>query len=159
MKKIISILFTMFIFSGVFAQSADVITSILNTKVVTYGQVCYLSAVRQQIIEESDSYEAAMHALVEQGVVSEKVKSSDAISLQEVSHIFTKIWPDFKGGLMYRITGGAARYSYKSLKDVGILTTRDDPLSTVSGFDLLNILSSCMMEFGSEEECMTMDID
>ena len=149
----------MFIFSGVFAQSADVITSILDTDRVTYGQVCYLSAVRQQIIEETDSYEAAMHALVEQGIVSEKVKSSDAISLQEVSHIFTKIWPDFKGGLMYRITGGAARYSYKSLKDVGILTTRDDPLSTVSGFDVLNILSSCMMEFGSEEECMTMDID
>ena len=159
MKKIISILFTMFIFSGVFAQSADVITSILDTDKVTYGQVCYLSAVRQQIIDESDSYDDAIKALMEQGIVSEKVRSSDVISLQEVSHIFTKIWPDFKGGFMYRITGGAARYAFKSLKDVGILTTRDDPFNTVSGFDVLNILSSCMMEFGSEEECMTMSID
>jgi len=159
MKKIISFLFTFFLVVGVYAQSAEVITSILETDEVTYGQVCYLSAVRLQLIKDKASYDDAVNILIQTGVIPEGVKSDEVINLQNVAYVFTKIWPEFRGGLMYRITQGAPRYAYKSLKDIGILNMKDDPFDKLSGFDVLNILSSCMMEFGSDEECMAMNID
>ena len=45
MRKVLSILFILLAGGFAFAQSADVVTDILETDEVTYGQVCYLSAI------------------------------------------------------------------------------------------------------------------
>ena len=44
MKRIFTILLVLFVGGVVFAQSADVVTDILQSDEATYGQVCYLSA-------------------------------------------------------------------------------------------------------------------
>ena len=159
MKKFVTLLLTLFIATCVYAQSAEVITSILESEEVTYGQICYLSAVRQGLVAEDSSYDDAFGTLVQRGDVSADVSCSDVINLQNLSRIYTKIWDACDGGLMYRITKGSARYSFKLLKADGILTDKADPMDKVSGFEALNILSSCMMEYGSDEECMDMDIE
>ena len=45
MKRLFFVIFSLVLFGGfVSAQSSQVVTDILNTEEVTYGQVCYLSA-------------------------------------------------------------------------------------------------------------------
>ena len=34
-----------------------------------------------------------------------------------------------------------------------------DPLATLSGKDALDILSSCMFQYGDDSECMSMDLE
>ena len=56
MRKVLSILIILFIGGFAFAQSAEVVTDILNSDEVTYGQVCYLSAVHQGLISDDADY-------------------------------------------------------------------------------------------------------
>lgn len=158
MRKILSILIVLFIGGAAFAQSADVVTDILNSEEVTYGQVCYLSAVRQGLIQETDSYEAAVEILFNKGQIPEAEDVNAPVYMANLAFIYMQIWPDVKGGLMYRLTKGSPRYAFKQLKTDGVIDAKADPAFTVSGRDALNILSSCMMVYGSDE-CMEMDIE
>ena len=53
MKKIISLVFALFLVLSAYAQSADVITDILETEEVTFGQVSYLTAVQMKVVDDS----------------------------------------------------------------------------------------------------------
>ena len=143
---------------GVYAQSADVITQILETEEVTYGQICYLSAVRQNLISEDDSFDKAVSVIEDSAQLNRVLGTDYKIDVQATAHLFMQIWPDEKGGLLYRITG-SPRYAYKHLKALNIIPDSYDPHSNLSGFQALNILTSCMNTFGSEDECMSMDIE
>lgn len=158
MRKILSILFVLFIGGAAFAQSADVVTEILNTDEVTYGQVCYLSAIRQGLITESDSYDTAVEALYSQGQIPELVDSAGPIYMANLAFIYAQIWPDMKGGLMFRLTKGSPRYAFKQFKTDGVIDDDIDPNSFISGSDALNILSSCMVTYGTDES-MEMEIE
>lgn len=158
MKKIFIILISLFIGSFVFAQSADVVTDILQTEEVTYGQVCYLSASRQNLIKNSASYSDAVKALYNAGQIKTLYKSDDKITLEEIAFIFVKIWPGAKDSLMYNLSGGSPRYSCKYLKSLEIIDNSKDPKAKISGREALNILTDCMIEFGSKDECMDLEI-
>ena len=56
MRKVLSFLFIMCVGTFAFAQSAEVVTDILESDEVTYGQVCYLSAVHQGLISDDADY-------------------------------------------------------------------------------------------------------
>lgn len=141
----------------VFAQSADVVTSILDAEEVTYGQICYISAVHQNFVEDDASFEQAMKALVSTGQISENIAADKAVTMAELSAIYLQMWPEVKGGLMYTITKGAPRYAFKKLKSDGILSEKTDPSKKVSGADAMNILTSCMIEYGTSDEGMDME--
>ena len=64
MKRILSVLFILFAAGVAFAQSADVVTDILESDEATYGQVCYLSAIHQGLISEEASYEDAVSTIL-----------------------------------------------------------------------------------------------
>ena len=159
MKKIITILSILFLSACIYAQSAEVITSILETEQTTYAQASYLSAVRRGLVNELATPEEAFVVLAAAGEISENITGKDVINLKGLASIYTKIWPSISGGLMYKITRGAPRYAYKLLKDDGIIDENADPSDLVTGFEALNILSYCMMEYGLDDECMTMEID
>ena len=159
MKKLLTILVVLFIGSMAFAQSADVVTDILNTEEVTYGQVCYLSAIHQGLISENASYEDAINVLYEKGQIKEDVGSYDSVFMANLAFIFAQIWPDAKGGVMYRLTNGSPRYAFKKFKNDGIFDSDADPNSYVSGSEALAVLTSCMVEYGAADECMQMDVE
>ena len=158
MKRIFTILLVLFVGGVVFAQSADVVTDILESDEATYGQVCYLSAIHQGIISEDASYEDAVEALLNRGQIPENVGAYDSVFMANLAFIYVQIWPNIKGGLMYSLTNGSPRYAFKKLKSDGILAENTDPNAIVSGAEALNILTSCMMEYGADE-CMDMDIE
>lgn len=159
MKKIIILLLSFLIGSCLFAQSADVITSILNTNEVTYGQVCYLSAVRQGFIKDKASFTNAINALYEKGQIDKKYSEEEKIPLCQIAAIFVKIWPEKKQSLMYNLSKGSPRYAYKLLKSLDVIDSKMDSSQFISGRETLNILSECMIVFDSKNECMTLSIE
>lgn len=158
MRKLLSILFVLFIGGAVFAQSADVVTEILSTDEVTYGQVCYLSAIHQNLISEDAGYEEAVKVLNANGQFTQNVSAGDVISKADLAFIYVQLWPDMKASLMYKLTKGSARYAFKQLKNDGIFSDKEDPMESLSGADALNVLTACMLEYGTDE-CMEMYIE
>lgn len=158
-KKILFCLFLMVGLSALYAQSAEVVTEILNTSKVTYGQVCYLSAVHQNLVSENATYEESISAIYNAKQIEKEYDASKPVNLEKLAYLYMKMWPKQKGGIMYRLSGGSQRYCFKLLKDYGIITARGDPWQYVSGREALNILTACMMEFDSVNEGMALKIE
>ena len=158
MKRIFSFLLVLFIGSVIFAQSADVVTEILEAEEATYGQVCYLSAIHQGLISEDASYEEAVDVLLSRGQIPEYVSAYDSVFMANLAFIYIQIWPNVHGGFMFRLTNGSPRYAFKKLKSDGLIPDNTDPNQVVSGREALNILTSCMMEYGTDES-MGMEIE
>ena len=158
MKRIISLLLVLFVGGLLFAQSADVITEILESDEATYGQVCYLSAIHQGFISEEATYEDAVNALLTRSQIPQDVGAYDSVYMANLAFIYVQIWPNIKGGLMFTLTKGSPRYAFKKLKNDGVIPENADPNQIVSGRDALNILTACMMEYGVDES-MGMEIE
>lgn len=159
MKKIISIISFFVVAICAYSQSADKISDILNSPEITYGQACYLTAIHQNLISEDSSYENAVQVLFDNKQLPELSSHLDSISAVNLSFLYLQCWPEIRGGLMYRLTKGSPRYAYKQLKADGIFDDDVDPLTIFTGEEALMILSSCMIEYASEEECMDMQTE
>ncbi len=157
MKRIISILFISLFAVVVFAQSAEKMDKILETEKVTFGQISYLSAVHQDLIEDDASFEDAVSALVFAGQLQEGTDPDAVIPLNKIASLYFKMWPSVKGGLMCRITKKAPRYAFKQLKEDGVISQNSDPGDYLSGFEALYTLSSCMSFYAAVQEKMDLD--
>lgn len=160
MKRLFFVIFSLFLLGGVVsAQSSQVVTDILNTEEVTYGQVCYLSAIHQGFISEEASFEDAVQILYEKGHIPESLPAITTARLVNISYIYMQMWPNIEGGLLFRITKGSPRYSLKKLKADGLIGDTKNPLATISGKEALDILTACMVQYGDSSECMSMDLE
>ena len=146
MKKIISLVFALFLCLSAFAQSADVITDILETEEITFGQVCYLTAVQMNIIDDSVSYEGAVTALYEHGYIPEIEDFDAPVPAVDLAYLYSKLW-NIKGGLMYRLTKGSPRYAFRQFQADGIIGADVDPANYVSGEKALSIYTSCISKY------------
>ena len=157
MKKKLSVLFCLFIGITLYAQSADVITELLESKEATFGQVSYLAAVQTNLIGEQDSYEAAVNALYEKGLIPVLEDPEAPIPLVDVVYIYSRLWP-INGGLMYRITKGSPRYVFKQFQADGILNSKQEPGDFISGAKALSIYTSCVNKYsGFDMEAVSME--
>lgn len=147
MKKIISILFTLIFSFAAFAQSADVITDILESKEATYGQVCYLLATQQQLILDDATYVYAVEALYENGQIPELYGEDDSITAIDAAFLFSRMW-DIKGGFMYRLTKGSPRYVFRQFQADGVIGSSVQPKDSISGSDILSMYTSCLRKYG-----------
>ena len=146
MKKIISLVFALFLCLSAFAQSADVITDILETEEITFGQVCYLTAVQMNIIDDSVSYEGAVTALYEHGYIPEVEDFDAPVPAVDLAYLYSKLW-NIKGGLMYRLTKGSPRYAFRQFQADGIIGVDVDPANYISGEKALSIYTSCINKY------------
>ena len=146
MKKKLSVLFTFLLGISLYAQSADVITEILEAKQATFGQVCYLAAVQQNFIDEKASYDDAVQTLYEKGVIPASEDPLAPIPLVDIAYIYSRLWP-IEGGLMYRLTKGSPRYAFKQFQSDGIISRKQEPADYVSGAKALSIYTSCVNKY------------
>ncbi len=158
MKRIYLIIASLFLSAAVYSQSADVVTDILQTKEVTFGQIAYLSGVRQQFINDDTSYEEAVNVMKNKGFIKKTVNADDPIPYANISYLYLQIWPKARGGFMYRMTNGAPRYAFIFLREEGYIDQHADPADKVDGQKALNLLSECMNAFGGYDECMDMQL-
>ena len=135
----------MFLTFAIYAQSADVTTQILETDEVTFGQVCYLSAVQQGLIYDEASYSDAINVLVQNGQIPETavMEEDNPIPVVNIAFVLSEMF-DVKGGVMYRLTKGSPRYAFKQLKTDGIIPSNASPSDTVDGMTLLNMFTKCL---------------
>lgn len=150
MKKIITLFLALFIFGAAYSQSADVITEMIQTPEVTYGQVCYLSAVHQGLVSDSASFDEAIKALYDAGQIPQEADKSTTVVMTNLAFIYAQMW-NVQGGLFYRLTKGSPRYSFKQLKADGVISDTTDPKTVVSGAEALNIYTACSSLYGGEE--------
>lgn len=146
MKKKLSVLFIMLLSLSLYAQSADVITEMLESKEATFGQVSYLAAVQKNLIDENDSYDAAVQALYDNGLIPNLEDPSAPIPLVDITYIYSRLWT-IEGGLMYRATQGSPRYAFKQFQSDGILTKNQEPADFVTGAKALSIYTSCVNKY------------
>ena len=149
MKKFTIIISFLFLTVSLSAQSANIVTDILNSEKMTIGQACYLSAVYQNLIDDTATEEQAISALYNDGQLPDVFYENDAIPLVNLSFIFTKMM-NVRGGMMYRITKGSPRYAFKQLKADGILKINDDPSRIMTGTEALSLFTSCYMKYSEE---------
>ncbi len=150
MKKVLSLLFILFCTGTIYAQSADVITEILQSEEVSFGQVCYLSAVYQGLVSDDASYQEAIDALYDIHQIPERYYETTSVPMANLAFIYAQMW-DVKGGLMFRITKGSPRYAFRQLKFDGIIADTIEPAKTVSGWEALNIYTNCDFKYGNQE--------
>ncbi len=150
MKKFTIIISFLFLTVSLSAQSAHIVTDILNSEKMTIGQACYLSAVSQGFISEDASFEDAILALVGQGQLSEIADPSEPAAIAKLSEIYTKMF-DVKGGLFYRISGGSPRYAFKHLKSQGLISPSVDPSKILSGREAMNLFTKISMRYGEPQ--------
>lgn len=146
MKKILTLLFALFLVLSAYAQSADVITEILATEEVTFGQISYLTAVQMNIIDDEASYDDAVAALYEGGYIPFVEETDSPVPAVDLAYLYSRLW-NIKGGLMYRITNGAPRYAFKQFQADGVISSDLDPSSFVSGAKALSIYTSCINKY------------
>ena len=133
--------------AAIFAQSADVITEILNSEQATIGQAAYICAVEQNLVKDSSTYDDATAALISAGFLNEDASSTDLLTYGKTAYLFAKEW-SVKGGVMYSLTNGAQRYAFKQLVADGVFSTESDPATVLSGSDFLSLYSVCLERYG-----------
>lgn len=146
MKKLFILVVSFLISLSVYAQSADVITEMLDTEQATFGQVCYLAAVQKEFINENDSYETAVQALYDNGMIPNLEDYEAPIPLVDIAYIYSRLW-SIEGGLMYRLSKGSPRYTFKQFQADGIFSARQDPNDFVTGAKALSIYTSCVNKY------------
>jgi hypothetical protein len=150
MKK--SLLFCMLtlLFGAVMlhAQSAERITTMLNTEKATYGQVAYIAAVYQDLVPESADEAQAVKALAKAGIITSSAQPADVIRLGTASFICAQA-TGMKGGLWYTIHP-CARYAFRQLKADNIIPAAADPAMIITGRDVLGIFNGCLKNYTSD---------
>lgn len=150
MKKLFTIIFLSFWVISAYSQSADVITNLLESKTVTAGQMAYISACHQSLVNDSASFEDALQALKNAGQLSDDVENDSVVKLDFVAAMYAKMW-NVKGGLFYTITKGSSRYAFKQLKADGVIPQSWDPKTKISGTQALNLYTKCCIVYGKME--------
>lgn len=132
----------LFCVATIFAQFSDVVTGMLESPAVTWGEAAYVLACALDEPAEPGDAQAALLLLQERDIAPGGVSVEQGITLAQLSGLCMRTWR-LRGGLFYSITG-ADRYAFRELRAKGILPPGADPSMLVDGFDALNIIHSCM---------------
>ena len=161
MKKTLSCLvIALFVSSTIFAQSSEMISTIIKSEKATYAQAAYLPALYANLISEEEalgafsqgsqaSNEAALEAFKSKGWLSDSVNADSEITLGQVCYLYARAL-NIKGGLFYSITH-SERYAFKEFKAKGILPSEADPGMKLSGRESIDIFNSCLEFTGGNE--------
>ena len=141
-------MFVLFFAISIYAQSADVITDVLESEKATFGQVCYLAAVQKNLINEKASYSDAVKALYDNHMIVTLEDADAYIPAVDIAYIFSQLW-EVKGGLMYRLTKGAPRYAFKQFVYDGIIDSGTDTSTYLSGAKVLSMYTACSRKYGA----------
>lgn len=149
MKKrlILSIIVALTAAFCVHAQSANVVSELLETEKATLGQVSYLCATELNLISESSSYAEAVDALKKEGILknSAKLTAESPVRLGQLTLILSKTWK-INESLFYNWFQNR-RYAFMQCKALNIIPSSATSLKIVSGQEVLNYVTICIGRF------------
>ena len=124
---------------GVSAQSAAVVDELLGQETAKFGESVYMITVGSGLVDDSASIPEAMKAAAEEKWISSRDEAGDEISLGELSLLTMKAFK-IHGGVMYMLFH-SPRYAVRELAYLDIVRGEAHPGNTLSGEDVLDILS------------------
>ena len=151
MKKILVLFTLVFISTVAFGQSARMLDQILESKKVTFGQVCYISAVHQGLVDENAGFRESIDALYKKGQIPKLYYEDTTVPIVNLACLYAQMW-DIKGGLFYKIFRGSPRYAFKQLKCQGVIPSNTDPHLILSGKEALALYTACSLKYGNRAE-------
>ena len=134
-----------------YSQTAQAIEELLDTQTVSMEQAAWLvleaaATPYQTFIPYAAS--AFRHA-ADQGWVPETAQASDSIRLDQASLLIMRAF-GIRGGIFYSLTGNP-RYAYRELTYLNVIQGRSVPGMTVSGEQLLFMISRILSQFVNED--------
>ena len=131
---------------GLFAQTAEQMDLILESKAVSYGQAAFIILPAAGLLTETTSFDEAFDLARELKWLRKAKNSGDPISLGELSCLIMGAF-EMKSGFMYALFPGP-RYAFRELTRAGIIQGRNDPSISLSGERLLHIQGRVLSQRG-----------
>ena len=134
-----------FLAATAFGLTASDIEMLLDLEKMTCAQAAYY-VLALALENPPANGEAAFAYARERDWISAKAQSGGPVTMGYLSMLVMKAF-DFKGGLMYRITG-SPRYAFREMTDRGFISGRTYPGFTVSGEQFLQIAGNVLTYIG-----------
>ena len=141
MKRVSTILIYLVVGAILFAQSAEKVDEILQTKTLTRGQACYLVGTAIGEVKETDSYQTAFDKFKGLKMFKNK-KHDEPIRFDEFSNLALQ-YSYIKHGLWYGIAKNP-HYAFRQLKIMKIIPQKTVPSSHITPFTAINLLAKIM---------------
>lgn len=143
MKKIFFILICLILGALAFAQSAEKVDEMLESKFLTKGQACYLAGIAIEEVKETDSYEEAFNKF--KGLKMFKDAAYDEpIRFDEFANLALQ-YSSIKKGLWYGIAKNP-HYAFRQLKLMRLIPQNTLPSSNISPSKAMNLLTKIMSQ-------------
>lgn len=150
MKKVLILFFIGLISSFATAQSADVVTEIMEAKKLTYAHAAYLSATQLGYIEEDASYEEAIAALRKHNIIKAGRSADSPIPLKQFACILCETWDIHDSILYYRTR--SPRYAMRELRALKIIPATYTGSRMITGREALAMVTRCIDYYEKQEE-------
>jgi hypothetical protein len=146
MKKLVFLFLCGSVALGLYAQTARAMDELLESEEITWEAAASFVLPAAGVLSGGAAKAAAFAEARERGFLPQNAEASAPARLGGVSLLIMKSF-GIKGGLMYRMLKNS-RYAYRELWYTRCLPVGSDPAFTVSGEDLLDILSKVLKTWG-----------
>ncbi len=141
-KTIIFITFFTFFCAGIFAQSAEKVTEMLETDTITLEDIAYFASIYLDLIGDETQDNIALSTLENHVDLSKITNREEGLTYTDFAYFCTQVW-NIKGGIMLQITN-APRYAYRELRAKGFIKPEVFPNDHIAGFEALKIMTDCI---------------
>ena len=139
MKKILLFVLFSLISGMLFAQSNEIIDSLLGEKKADFGRTAYMVLSASSLVDDSSAVSDVLAKLQDEKWKALSLKKADdEVTFGEYSFLVMKAF-SLPGGIMYHLFP-SKRYALRELKYGGYIDKICDPSSPMSGDDVLRIL-------------------
>lgn len=132
-----------------FAQSNEILDTLLDQEQATLGHTAYLVFLAAEIADEEWSPDRATDELRALDWGFEEADADDTVDLGALSFIIMKSF-DMGGGIMYSLFPGE-RYAARELAYLGFVPGYASPYRTLSGREVTLILGRTLDHLGQRE--------
>jgi|GEM_PF-3187819 len=132
-------------------QSADVITEVLGSKKLTYGQVSYIAASSLGLIDDDADYEEAIRVLKANGYIHKNYSASSKtpIPLKQFAYICCKTW-NIINSVNFNIHDNPY-YALKQLRALKMVSESLTGKKIISGAEGMAIITKCI-DYNEEDQ-------
>lgn len=123
--------------SLVFAQSNDMIDSILGEETASVGSAAYVALSAAGLVADDATRDRAVVIAREAGWLGDEVEAGDAATFGQIAYLLMEA-TEVRGGLMYRMIPGP-RYAAREFVYQGWSPERRGPGETVTGQFLIRV--------------------
>ncbi len=138
-KTAITIVLCMALYVGVFSQSAQKVSEMVNAQTVSLLDVSYFAATYLNVVESTTSEEYSLNALERYARLSKIKDEQSALTYKDFAYFCMQVW-DIKGGLFFALSE-SPRYAFRELQTMNIIHPLTQPNEIITGVEALSVMT------------------